>query len=187
MEHQIDPATRRKLRQKLGSRTQRRYGTNKPGRVKPRQALAKLIEEWKVAQSAAILVGWCAFIALMLLSTPAYAACPSNPQTLRGTNANDTLTGAKQRTTYFYGMGGTDAFNVENPSLFSFTGCTSRDYWDEIRDYKRKELINVPGTVKSYRISGCLMQWQNTVQTHNGWYFVKLNLCSLPKSDVIVR
>lgn len=38
----IDKATRRKLRQSLGSRTSRRYGANARGREKPRQALAKL-------------------------------------------------------------------------------------------------------------------------------------------------
>lgn len=53
----IDKATRRKLRQSLGSRTSRRYGANARGREKPRQALAKLIEQLKREQTAARLTG----------------------------------------------------------------------------------------------------------------------------------
>jgi len=131
---------------------------------------------------------WLAALAMLLApSFDAEAACPANPETVRGSSAQDTLRGTTRRVTYFYGRGGRDTFVVERPSLFSFTGCTSRDYWDEIRDYELREIIQVPGTVERYRISGCLVQWQDTAQTHSGWYFVVISRCNLPKSDVVIR
>ena len=128
----------------------------------------------------------CFLVALLLLSTPAYAVCPIF-ETVRGSGGVDTLSGTRKKATLFYGKGSRDTFRVEEPQLFSYTGCTSKDYWDEIRDYQNREIIDIPGTVKRYRVSGCLVMWQNTTQTHSGWYFVLLNRCGLEKSDVVVR
>lgn len=124
--------------------------------------------------------------ALSLFALPAIA-CPSGFETVRGTDAANTLSGTRKKGTCFFGRGGRDTFVVEEPSLFSFTGRTSKDYWDEIRDFQTREIINVPGTVARYRISSCLVQWQREGQSHSGWYFVVLNRCGLPKGDVVMR
>jgi hypothetical protein len=49
----INAALRRKLRQKLGTRVNRRAGVKSQPNIhpKPRQRLAKLIEEWARAQA----------------------------------------------------------------------------------------------------------------------------------------
>lgn len=49
-----DAALRRKLRQKLGSRTMRRNGTKSHKRPKPRQKLSELVLQWAGEQASRI-------------------------------------------------------------------------------------------------------------------------------------
>jgi hypothetical protein len=121
--------------------------------------------------------------AALWAASPSYAACP-NFQFVTGTNASETLSGALQRATSFKGLGGVDRFNVEEPRLHSSTGCTSRDWWDRIVDYRSGEVISVPGTVASYFVSGCNVYWKKTGSSAT--FFAGIP-CGLSKSAITIR
>lgn len=126
-------------------------------------------------------------VAVMLLPSPASAACPTFEAEVVGNNSANTLRGRKAgEPTRFRGRGGRDTFVVERPAFYNPFGCDQRDHWDEVLDFQANEIVEVPGTPSGVRFtrsgSQCRIWWDPN-------YFVIFKNCpsTLTRSRVVIR